>query len=278
VLAAHRLPLVATASLDGFVKISSLSSRVVVATFDATAPVWSCCWHPLDNTLLLAGLQTGTVVLLDTAKCGEGPLKCWNLGSSSPVHSIAATSLRNDDRIAVLAASVSDVRVIDWNTRESESPTEATSLPQDTVSLFSMLALPSPVGPVCNVSVDSELFVVSFRANANGSDGQHVFVQATESSEAMTWIALPGKAAGHRSNLILSRTGLCGEYCASGDESGNTICVWKRAEDAWELVHKLGTHGSAVLDVKLWRVGNDDAPVRMCAAVSSTSVLLFRFE
>ncbi|XP_057692310.1 E3 ubiquitin-protein ligase RFWD3 [Corythoichthys intestinalis] len=54
-----------SASLDKTLKLTSLSGSVVVQTYNAGKPVWSCCWC-LDNTnYVYAGLNNGSILLYD---------------------------------------------------------------------------------------------------------------------------------------------------------------------------------------------------------------------
>ncbi|VDD80907.1 unnamed protein product [Mesocestoides corti] len=57
--------IVASASLDKSLKLTSLLVDQVVQTYSCPAPVWSCCWASPSPNYLFAGCANGTVLLFD---------------------------------------------------------------------------------------------------------------------------------------------------------------------------------------------------------------------
>ncbi|KAJ8021952.1 E3 ubiquitin-protein ligase RFWD3 [Holothuria leucospilota] len=77
--------LLLTGSMDKTLKITSLASNTVVQSYDAPAPVWSCCWNDEDVNYLFAGLSNGTIVVYDTRNTSEEVLTLNREGSKHPI-------------------------------------------------------------------------------------------------------------------------------------------------------------------------------------------------
>ena len=84
-----------SASLDGNIKVTSLSCNVPVASYSAqnasnTAPlpVWSCTWHSTSSFHFYAGYQNGVVRLYDTRRADQFVKEFAPMRSSTPVVSI----------------------------------------------------------------------------------------------------------------------------------------------------------------------------------------------
>ncbi|KAM0684598.1 RING finger and WD repeat domain-containing protein 3 [Mitosporidium daphniae] len=85
-----------TASLDGAMKLSSLSSKNILASFEIGVPVWSCCYDSLDINIVYAGCSNGSIYGYDLRKISDPICKCAvEENSSFPIHSLAFDSQNN---------------------------------------------------------------------------------------------------------------------------------------------------------------------------------------
>uniref|UniRef100_A0A0X3PCG4 RING-type E3 ubiquitin transferase n=1 Tax=Schistocephalus solidus TaxID=70667 RepID=A0A0X3PCG4_SCHSO len=84
----HEDGIVASASMDKSLKLTSLLVDQVVQAYQCPAPVWSCCWASPSPNYIFAGSVNGSVLLFDI-RVTSGPVETIYIeGNSSPVTSL----------------------------------------------------------------------------------------------------------------------------------------------------------------------------------------------
>jgi hypothetical protein len=83
-----RNELVLTASMDKTLKVTSASTMQKVAEVKLDHPCWSCSWDPLNPNYFVCGLARGFVNLFDLRKNNGKPLMEQQLAMKGPVHSV----------------------------------------------------------------------------------------------------------------------------------------------------------------------------------------------
>ncbi|KAG0049119.1 RING finger and WD repeat domain-containing protein 3 [Gryganskiella cystojenkinii] len=111
--------LVLTASADKTLKVSSLSTRQVVVSYELEAQVWSCCWSTTDPYALFCSVkgQQTSILTLDLRKA-NAPVATFSQPSllgHSQIHSMAHIGPHNSEKSeALLCGNLQGPFVYNW--------------------------------------------------------------------------------------------------------------------------------------------------------------------
>ncbi|TPX30617.1 hypothetical protein SmJEL517_g05860 [Synchytrium microbalum] len=224
----HIPDVIATASMDKSIRLTSLRTNNEVHRFKCDAPLWSCAFLPASEHLLCAGLSTGSLVIYDIRFHAKPYLNLSNRselgGQGRGIHSLLGLGNK------LLGASTAGVFVVDefasspGNVRCSRLETEAgtcTSFSYDAESSSCLATWRSPA----NVGGGMRHQVSVMSA---GEDGQ------TKLSRDYI-IELQGAPTSMTRSCIFSRPHLGKPVvvCArdTGDSGITTMGVWAAPEN-----------------------------------------------
>ncbi|XP_061696605.1 E3 ubiquitin-protein ligase RFWD3 isoform X2 [Syngnathoides biaculeatus] len=247
--------LLLSASLDGTLKLTSLSANAVVQTYKADKPVWSCCWCADDPNYAYAGLSNGSVLLYDVRDTSAHVRELQPLRSRAPVASLCY--------IPRAASSSFPCGGLIAGTLEGGYFWE-----RGGDGAYEPHVLPLEAGSCTDIQVETESrhCLVTYRAGRGHPTVRCVLMALTQApqqssgeSPAVSCLAVQTFSAGSSCKLLTKNAIFAGPHgsgalvCA-GDEASQSTLVWEASSGA--LLQKLPAD-LPVLDISPFTVNGE---------------------
>eukprot|EP00795_Rhopilema_esculentum_P013035 gene13035-3810_t len=259
--------LLLSASMDKTLKITSMTSSMVVLSYTCPASVWSCQWKSTDTNYVFAGLQNGQCHVFDIRNTDE-PCNIFQASqdASCPVISMVYLSDVSNGGVGpkgLLTCSLN--RPVFWEFRDTDG--------------FYNRPFNVSSGPLCGLAVDevSRKCLLSYRPSVKFPNLRYQVYSLTNLGITNP---LPNRPSaqfiGSSVSKVLSRSALFSYddvlYGATGDQATSTTVLWNGRTGA---VRQKIQSSEPVLDIVAF---NSNADVSFVSTLTEQKLSIYRWE
>ncbi|VDN95968.1 unnamed protein product [Rodentolepis nana] len=268
--------IIASASMDKTLKLTSLLVDQVVQTYQCAAPIWSCCWGSPSPNYLFAGCGNGSVYLFDI-RITSRPVSMFPVAPSSMAPVIALQYIPPDQNNTsfpsggLLAGQLNQMAFLEETLTSTDTTTD-----EDREYRSYPLPLDGSLVSLSSLHDERGLFLASYRPSTRIPRVRHLCTRLTSLGNATSPSSTSQQTTGHGYDCtsvaslyggtqmkMLARAQLfrqeqSGQILAvSGDDDAGGALIWDCGSSTRTQTLSV-TNGSApVIDVCAFNSGNN---------------------